>query len=249
MYANWIRFSLSVEYNAEDYGSPDTEWKGEKRRAIQAAKHESINLANLAIWLSKPCDFAFDVLFYVDEFGTENRVRSFQQVRNLEAHRNYARAYLQHDDLTKAHDLHSTLLSLPRDGAVWISVYSIWNALREPEWATRYLLFWITLEALFGPEDGREITFRLSQRIGFFLSQDRSDALTIFEKAKKGYQWRSKVVHGLHLSKLKHDESIQLSFDTEVLGRKSLFKILMTPRLIDEFDNRREHFLDQQIFT
>ncbi|MBX3308523.1 MAG: hypothetical protein KF751_20950, partial [Nitrospira sp.] len=91
------------------------------------------------------------------------------------------------------------------------------RALLEQAWPLRFLLHWLAMESLFGPEDGREITFRLSQRVALFLESDKEKAQKLFSEVKNSYSWRSKVVHGLRLSKLKEDESYQLLVGLEQL--------------------------------
>ena len=54
----------------------------------------------------------------------------------------------------------------------------------------RYALFWMALEALFGPEDGREISFRLSPRIAFLLAENSAQAKGFFALAT-GHQQRA----------------------------------------------------------
>ncbi len=248
-FINRSPYAMFVFYSAEALGTPDPKWTGLGNRSIQDAKHETLNLTNLAIWLANPCSFSFDIIFHIDEFKTEKNIRAIRQVRDFEPHLNYVKTFLQQSDLSLAKKLHGTMLGIPRQSVIWISLYSLWNALREPEWGTRYTLLWIALEALFGPEDGREITFRLSQRIGFFLGKSRSESFEVFERAKLLYKWRSKVVHGLRLSKLKEQESISVSYDTEMLLRKSLVKILNSPKLRSKFSSSREKYLDSISFN
>ena len=111
----------------------------------------------------------------------------------------------------------------------------------------RYALFWIGLEALFGPEDAREITYRLSQRVAFFLSENRKETKQLFATAKKGYGFRSKIVHG----RWKEDKnSEQLMAETESMVRRSLVRILRDPEFTKTFSERgRERFLDDLVFN
>ena len=248
-FINRAQYAFFVTYKAKELGIPDPNWTGRERRSIQDSKQELINLANLAIWLSKPCAFGIDVIFHIDEFQSDKNLRSLLQVRDLESHLKYHKTYLQPTDLLFARQLHARMYAIPRKSAVWIALYSLWNGLREPDWATRYTLFWIGLESLFGPEDAKEITFRLSQRIGFFLGKNGPSALAIFQRTKELYRWRSKVVHGLRLANLTDDESIQVSLDTEMTLRDSLVKILKSPRLLRRFSTSREKFLDSLAFS
>jgi hypothetical protein len=113
--------------------------------------------------------------------------------------------------------------------------------------SVRCLLFWVALEALFGPEDGREITFRLSQRIGFFLAVNRQEARQLFEMAKAGYGFRSKIVHG----RWKQDpNATKRMAEAESLFRSAFIRVLETPELIETFaTKKREAFLDGLAFN
>ena len=110
----------------------------------------------------------------------------------------------------------------------------------------RFALFWIALEALCGPEDAREITYRLSQRLGFFLGASQSEARELFLKAKKAYGFRSKIVHG----RWKEDpENTTRMAETEDLLRRSLVRIMENKDLTATFSGKsRERFLDDLVF-
>lgn len=101
----------------------------------------------------------------------------------------------------------------------------------------------------FGPVDPREITYRLSQRIALFLNSDRTQAGELFKKVKDGYHWRSKIVRGLHLGKLKEDKSKELMCEIESVARNSLIRILSERSLTQEFNSKkRENYLDGLVF-
>ena len=107
----------------------------------------------------------------------------------------------------------------------------------------RYLLLWIALEALFGADS--EITFRISQRIAFFIS-GQAEAKETFRRMKRAYNWRNKIVHGLRHRELKREESEQVLHDTETAIRKALRRILLDAAMVGNFvDNRREPYLDE----
>ena len=126
------------------------------------------------------------------------------------------------------------------------AVRATWAGLQMNIEAIRFALFWIAVEALFGPEDGREITFRLSQRLAFFLSNERSEARSLFALAKKGYAFRSKIVHG----RWKEDPDSETRMaEAEDLVCSSLVRILQDQTLTERFAGRtRESFLDDLVF-
>src|SRR5207245_5193878 len=110
----------------------------------------------------------------------------------------------------------------------------------------RCLLIWVAFDALFGPEDGREITYRLSQRLGFLLGSNRNEAKELFQTARTGYGFRSKIVHG----RWKEDPTATIRMaEAESLFRAALAKIIETPTLVNVFSTReREGFLDNLVF-
>ena len=67
------------------------------------------------------------------------------------------------------------------------------------------------------------MTFRLSLRIAFFLEENPAQAKNLFAIAKKGYGFRSKIVHG----RWKDDpESTTRMTEVEVLLRRTFGRIL-----------------------
>lgn len=114
---------------------------------------------------------------------------------------------LERENFYRAKQLNDNLIRLKRSGPIWISVRSLWEALTATvEWPIRYLVFWIVLEALFGSSDGREVTYRLSQRLASFAAKDKSKRLEYSKMIRKSYDWRSKIVHGMRLSKNNRSE-------------------------------------------
>ena len=112
----------------------------------------------------------------------------------------------------------------------------------------RYPFFWMALEALFGPNDPGETTFKLCQRIGFFLGGDNLEiARDIFKKAKTCYGMRSRIVHG----RWKDDPNIAgVMADTEAIARTALRHVLEHPNLLQVFMSKdRDGFLDELVFS
>ena len=71
---------------------------------------------------------------------------------------------------------------------------SSYDRLQEED---RLLDLWIALEALFAPDGQRgEITYKVSRRIPFALSDERGRRVEISNLVKRSYDARSKIVHG-----------------------------------------------------
>jgi hypothetical protein len=243
-------YVLMQEYNASSFGDPDSAWTGERTRSKQQRAEEALNLADTALWLAKPAAIGFRrvvVAHYPSgvwqrvHFGWANPLRS----HSLDIENEYERS-----DLQIAKEINTALLTLGRQEAVWIATRTLWLALVTREWPIRYLLLWTALETLFGPEDGREITYRIAQRLAFFISVDRAEARKRFQMCKKGYEWRCRVVHGMRLRKLKPQESERLMHEVEYMIRTSIKRILLDKLLTREIDGTdRERFLDDLVFS
>lgn len=125
-------------------------------------------------------------------------------------------------------------------------IRATWAGLQTNAEVVRYALFWMALEALFGPQDAREITYRLSQRIAFFLGENQTEAKQFFSLAKKGYGFRSKIVHG----RWKDDpEGVARMADVEELVRRSFGRILSDAAVRNTFSGKaRESYLDELPF-
>jgi hypothetical protein len=245
-----IRFVLMLEYDADSLGDPDTEWQGQKPRSKQDRALELFQLANLALWLVYPSSIGFDFVIDLDCPANTWSFRHVSEVPRLIPYERDCDHQFIKRDLDLARELYGSLTDLPRDGAAWIAVHALWKALVAEWWEVRYLLLWVGLEALFGPEDAREITYRLFQRIAFFLASDRKEAQGLFKAATASYSWRSRVVHGMRLTKLSAKKSEEIMLEAEDFLRKTLNRLLRKHGLARTFSGKeREHYLDNLIFS
>lgn len=237
---------LVVTYEAASLGTPDPNWDGAGPKSIQESKYEHGVLANLALWLSRPSPVCFILVLHAPQFDSDPWLQQIEKHSPLFCHPRDKDARITAADIDLAVRLHQSLLEASRDTAIWTAVRATWAGLTMNIEAIRYSLFWIALEALFGPEDAREITYRLSQRVAFFLAKDRTEARNLLATAKSGYAFRSKIVHG----RWKHDvdgESKMAS--TEDLVQRSLIRILEDAELMKTFSGKvRERFLDDLVF-
>ena len=211
---------------------------------------DRIRVTNLALWLARPSNANFDLLLR----GRQDRegrwfIPSYQHPEHLRPHVNDLNTELSRDDLQAARDINIAISRLSTDSATWAALRATWRALTEPWWEERYLLLWIALEALFGPEDARETTYRLCQRLALFL-EDGTRAREVFAAAKEGYACRSKIAHGLRKQRLGDQKSTALLADAEQLVRRAVLTILRSDHYTKTFGSRteREHFLDQLAF-
>lgn len=236
-----------VSYEAAALGEPDPNWTGAYPKSIQESKCELCLLGNLALWLIKPSPVCFSVVIHAPQFGAEPVAQQVQCSRStLLCHPNDVAARITASDLYIAPGLHQGLASVSPGTALFTAIRATWAGLQMNIEEIRFALFWIALEALFGPEDAREITYRLSQRLGFFLGASQSEARELFLKAKKGYGFRSKIVHG----RWKEDpENTTRMAETEALLRRSLVRVMESKDLTATFSGKsREGFLDDLVF-
>jgi hypothetical protein len=208
-----------------------------------------IQFASLTLWLARPTSLSFEIIVHAVNHGTEWVTRQIQDFDILCPLENYVREALTESDLAGAADYFRILNSTMDRGAIRTAAGVTFRALLEQAWPLRFLLHWLAIESLFGPEDAREMTFRLSQRVALFLESDKEEAQKLFREVKNSYSWRSKVVHGLRLSKLKEEKSHQLLVNLEQLVRRSLLGVLRGDATARIFDGEsREEYLDNMSF-
>lgn len=245
-----VRYCLAARYEADAIGTPDPEWPGKEKRAIQDSAIDRIYIAALSMWLAYPTAAGYTQVSHTEREGDDPVVRQFHEFDRFRPLKQYRRKRLRHEHLLLARDYFSSISDLPRTSTVFSAVGALGSALIQSMWHLRYLNLWLALECLFGPEDSREITYRISQRIGMFLGTNRKEARNIFDRVKKSYGWRSKIVHGLRLSKLTPEDSESLIYRLEHTVRHSIITILGNEQNIGIFNGKgREKFLDDLVFT
>ncbi len=240
-------FSLIATYEAAALGDPDPAWTGTEPKSIQEAKYELCVLANLALWLRRASPVCFVAVFHAFQSGAEPIVQAMSRCSPLLCHPNDVDNHITGADIPVAVQLHHSLAAVARNTSLWTAICATWAGLHINIETIRYALLWIALEALFGPEDAREITFRLSQRVALFLAEDRAEAKQLFTMVKKGYSFRSKIVHGRW--KEEPDSLVRMA-EVENLVRRSFGRILSDEAVRDTFvGNGREAYLDDLAFA
>ena len=93
----------------------------------------------------------------------------------------------------------------------------------------------VALESLF-TTGHEEVTFRLATRMAWFLeNKDANKRMASYQKIKKGYSIRSKIVHGKDFVEAKDLPVIQ---ELHALTREILLKILMDKELLLVFSGK-----------
>jgi Apea-like HEPN len=232
------KHALVAEYEAAAIGEPDREWTGKTPKSIQNVKFDSVMLANIALWLMQPSSVCFTVGFHALAWNVpgekEKRpiISEIQRQSPLRCHPNDVYNVVSASHVAKGGKLHAVLSSIPRNNPVWEAMRAFWAALTMYSADRRYPFFWMGLESLFGANDGGEISYKLCQRIAFFLADDPGVARELFRKAKTCYNMRSKIIHG----RWKNDPDIDsVMADTESIVRTVFRHILDDPEMLTTF--------------
>lgn len=228
-------------------------------KAIGQNERESIRLienATCALWLTQYVPPLWDHLWHFGYLDGEWKTRSFSRYGLVEWTDECNKIMDLNDGKQLTIDVFRAIGDLEERSTLFTACRILRRAMAEHYSAIRYLLYWIILEALYGPEDGREIMFRMCQRIALFLGcmnelktwdhkpiEAYASARTLFDSAKNAYGIRSKIVHGLRFKKKAKDtEPFHCSED---LVRVSLLRILGNADYIHVFNSKnRGSFLD-----
>lgn len=207
---------------------------------------EKLRVANLALWLAKPNGTNFRIVAEHVADGTVGRVSRFEPIVPDQEHADVA---VGPEDLERAKPIFASLHGLARDSAPWVARELLWKALTSRD-TMRFVILWIGIESLFGPESGQEIRFRISHRLAMFLAPSRAEeGRRVFRTAKEGYDLRSKLVHGMRMPRRSSEELQRAALDSTMLMRNAFLRILERPELVQKFSGAgREQFLDELAF-
>lgn len=229
------KFSFRYLYEADGIGN-------EQRKAEDLLKY-----ASLAIWIAKPIPCGINANLHFDRPDGHGIQRSATWGDQLLPHKRDHQNILTLADLLLAKSLFEQLIKIPKNHCTMrTAVHLLWRALIDPWWQSRYLCTWVALEALYGPDQAQEITFRISYRCMAFLSRNKAEAHQLFKMIKEGYRWRSKVVHGSQLNKLTPELSENISHNAENLLRRTFKKIFSEEKFVEHFNGKaRDKYLDE----
>lgn len=151
-------------------------------------------------------------------------------------------------------ELHAEQISAARDNdrsPLALAINTSLSALAQENGLVRYPLLWIALESLFGPTSSGETTFRLTQNLALFLESEGSEQRELKRRAKRAYDVRSSIVHGVWLKDKQSREGTETVLFVEGLIKRSLLKILNDGNLVSVFtnDKQRNDFLDNLPFN
>lgn len=241
---------ISVEYQANENESLPSQGPGpvQKWSAHDDAEQQA-RLAHLVLWLARPTALTFTTIVLTEKRGPEEITRAINSYSPTYALGQNARNEFSSEDLIAASKTFKALNSVSLQGPIRTAVLVATKALCDSTLEFRFLIMWLAMECLFGPEDGREITFRLAQRVALFLESDRAKAAEMFKMVKDCYGLRSKLVHGFRVANIDDEKFMMFSINSETLLRRSLLTILDTAITIQNFDGAtREAYLEGLVF-
>ena len=236
-------------YERSAIEASDPDGQGARGLSVQDRAEERVHFFVLASWLAQSAPVTVEFIIHASDPGNPNHwtIDSLHQVARTEPGPFDGSAELDQGSMQRSRELFAAIDRLPRSGPVWTALHTLQPALRQRDRGDlRVLLFWIAVEALFGPEDAREMRHRLAERMALFLVGRGEEARGLYRDVKKGYDLRSKIVHGMRLGK-RDIETGERRLD-EIQGwlRRSLCRILLSGELLETFSgSKRERFLDE----
>ncbi len=238
-----------TECEADSLGEPDPHWKGDALRSKQDVAFEKIQICNLALWLAKPTNLATDTLLHIRVDSTHSFAQQTSSIDPIHPHLEDRNNSHTKESYQLAREINSAVLGIERKHSTWMAFRTLMDALTNLSLEIRFILLWVGLEALFGID--KEISYRISNRIAFFVSNDKREAKKIFLEMKLSYDLRSEIVHGLRISKSKKRDLMKILYNTETAIRRSLLRIFLEKGLVDVFNDekKRNEFLDNLIYA
>ena len=204
----------------------------------------------LALWLARPSHASTILVAHAghDDSKDENDgwlVHCWQPMESLRPHPSYHSVQLDAADLGRASALFSTREAGSRN-AVEGAFSLLWMALSDRWWPGRFIVLWTALEALFAPPSPGETTYRISQRIALFLSDNSAECVELARHVRRLYAMRSRVVHGHAVESVRRETLDDVTIQTETLLRRALTRILDRKDVLAIFSGgERERFLEE----
>ena len=167
--------TFQFQYQSTSTAEPDPDWTGPEPRTLEDRAADDILTGNFALWLRVPTSVFIRMFIEVGK-NTGAWVPIFRyHYRGIRSRPSELQNTISIADLESAKNIFDTIAKLKRRGSLWLSIRTGISALAADWWEARYLFLWVAMESLFGPQDAREMTFRLCQRIALFLAPEGFD--------------------------------------------------------------------------
>lgn len=222
-------------------------------RAPKLRIHDNLSWVNLMVWLSQRGHFGYHVVLNLRKHAVE---QTWMVIDAIELTSIFTTAHqllpYSQAHFVEARDMYLRCAAAPEPSPLALAISAQFRALSEHSFQIRYLLHWLVLEALFGPTSPTETTFKLTQRLGFFLANgDRPSAKLYVDQATTSYRLRSTIVHGRPIEKKMTEHMLNHNLAVvELLVHEALNKILRNPEIAKAFhdDKTRDEYLKQLIY-
>ncbi len=216
----------------------------------QVAANQVISIACLACWIAMPSNICYDEVVIFESNNNSNP--ELRQTR-------YERAFvpmsvdranvLSQDDYDEAAKLITSIRNLNMEGTTSTALQMLNHAITEMRFEIRFLLQWVAMEGLLGPEQPGETVHQIAERVAFFLKDDLREKRRMYSSVKKSYKWRSKIAHGAKLTKLKIDDALYMGKELETILRDILKRILLDEEILSIINGKgRDKYLGNLVF-
>lgn len=239
-------YALVLDWSADRIAASDDDQfspgpNNAERRALRMLERTTE-----AVWITKRSTFSFDFIVDFSRDGPPASSISWGRVPSLVSLPSYANEILGSADLEQASEVNDAIAQVLPRTALNIALDALWHALTETNPFLRYLLLWVALEALFGPESSQELSYRLALRLTRFGEHQGEKLQSRFSEIRMAYDLRSKIVHGRTKGALGKDDSDRWVLFCEGLLQSALRRILTDPNLRAVFCSakEREGYLD-----
>ena len=112
-----------------------------------------IILAILSIWIVKPNPLNIKIAFDVGYNGWYHAIGT-HHLFIIRYHKYYENEMIEENELLKAKKIYNAILNLERNGAVWIAIKCLLNALVQKDPDLRYIMFSILITSLYSVGGG-----------------------------------------------------------------------------------------------
>jgi hypothetical protein len=231
--------ALICTFEAEAFGDPEPSPQGPTPRTRQEIAIGNLHTAMLALWLARPTALQMEAAACVNLGPTGSGPVLFSSPWRLQPYlprMAYRNARLQIQDVDEAHAFATIIQTLPHPSALWTALRCLAVALTEEIWELRLLTLWVGIEALLGPEDGKDIHKSVSKRVARLLNPaDDKTGREAYSMVFDNYDWRCAASHGARLSGRTEDEKDTALLYAESILRSIVRRILQDALLLSVF--------------